>query len=570
MKKKRTFLVFVSSFAVSLILALACGYFFLDHMRKKKETVRESRLRECIDLVIEETRNEYNQRSETGECSTYRIENALRGAIREEDIYVSVYIDRQLVAHTYRMTPIRLEYEGVCYNLESADNLKEIDDFANGMYSICKSADLARKYKYDPIGLRFFLQKDICLYSVDEAWINTKTRTFVPGCIEVYPASTGNIISDTGVNAKKESLWARIKLVPEGKNVNGTWDYVYDILALDKGRCLFSCEDCRDPSLRTLADADREYYAFKDENTGEIVEVETDYDDTDHDALWSVTFTSKLEPMSILEMFPLLFWAVIAVAVLLAMIPSSVISLIFHVRRKIHATISDYRKRTTEEMAHDLKTPLAAISGYSELLEENWTTEPAEMRPGSHVETDEKKEEENLKYVRKIRENVMELNRIVEGILFFSKMDGRNGNPVSEPTNLRRLVEESVKKSEYQLNQRGLTVDVIGGSSYWNTDPDVLSLVCNNLISNCARYADPESEVKIRLSDKEIEFKNRYSGKIENVDDLRRPFVKGDAARGEEGTGLGLAIVDNDLKLLGLGFKLECKGGFFVATIVKK
>ena len=304
------------------------------------------------------------------------------------------------------------------------------------------------------------------------------------------------------------------------------------------------------------------------------MEMETDYGNADHGALWSVKFTSKLEPMSMLEMFPIFFWAVIATAFLGAMIPSLVITTILLSRRKVRIAMADFRKRTTEDMAHDLKTPMAAISGYAELLEENWTTESEALPPDSDAGSDAakqaEKQAENLKYVQKIRENVSELNRIVEGILFFSKMHGRSGNPVSEPTNLRRLVVESVKKSEYQFSRRGLTVEISGGTPYWNTDPEILSLVFNNLVSNCVRYADPDSEVKIQLSNKEIAFKNNYSGTIENVDDLKRPFVKGDESRGEEGTGLGLSIVDNNLKILGLRLKLECKNKRFTATIIKK
>ena len=239
-KKRRALLIFLGSYAVSLILALVCGYFFLVYMKKEKEAAREERLRELIGLVIEETREEYDQRRRTGECSSYGIENLLRRAIREEDIYVSVYMDGQLVTHTYHMTPICLEYEGVSYNLDSTDTLKDVDDFANGVYSICKSADLANKYKYDPIGLRLFLQKDedeINLFSVDSALINTESKTFVPGSIEVYPASEGYIIHNDGVNKTKESnLWARITLSPDGKYRKDSWERVENILDLDTGR----------------------------------------------------------------------------------------------------------------------------------------------------------------------------------------------------------------------------------------------------------------------------------------------------------------------------------------------
>ena len=51
---------------------------------------------------------------------------------------------------------------------------------------------------------------------------------------------------------------------------------------------------------------------------------------------------------------------------------------------------------------------------------------------------------------------------------------------------------------------------------------------------------------------------------------MSKLVFKGDESRGEEGTGLGLSIVDNNLKILGLRLKLECKNKRFTATIIKK
>ena len=57
---------------------------------------------------------------------------------------------------------------------------------------------------------------------------------------------------------------------------------------------------------------------------------------------------------------------------------------------------------------------------------------------------------------------------------------------------------------------------------------------------------------------------------IDNVDELIKPFKKGNSARGEEGTGLGLSIVENNLKMLGYGFKLRSEEGGFTSTITIK
>ncbi|MBR5057638.1 MAG: hypothetical protein IKX04_03650, partial [Clostridiales bacterium] len=93
------------------------------------------------------------------------------------------------------------------------------------------------------------------------------------------------------------------------------------------------------------------------------------------------------------------------------------------------------------------------------------------------------------------------------------------------------------------------------------------SQAIDNLFSNCARYADEESTVKIDLSENDIKISNRFSGEIGNLEDLKKPFVKGETARSQKGSGLGLSIADNDLKLLGYKLDLTFENGIFTAIV---
>ena len=91
-----------------------------------------------------------------------------------------------------------------------------------------------------------------------------------------------------------------------------------------------------------------------------------------------------------------------------------------------------------------------------------------------------------------------------------------------------------------------------------------------NLLSNCAKYAEPGSEARIFIRSGQLAFSNRTSLSGVKVEDLKKPFVKGDESRGENGTGLGLAIVDNNLKILGYRLGLELADGWFTASAFLK
>ena len=160
------------------------------------------------------------------------------------------------------------------------------------------------------------------------------------------------------------------------------------------------------------------------------------------------------------------------------------------------------------------------------------------------------------------------MNDMVEGILQFSKSEGSGGKIVMQETDIRQIIGGCMIKYDGLFKQKSITLSVSGETPSQNTDPKLLTQAIDNLFSNCARYADEESEVRIVLSENDIKISNRFSGSISNVEELKKPFVKGETSRSQKGSGLGLSIVDNDLKLLGYKLELSFENGIFTATVV--
>ena len=102
------------------------------------------------------------------------------------------------------------------------------------------------------------------------------------------------------------------------------------------------------------------------------------------------------------------------------------------------------------------------------------------------------------------------------------------------------------------------------------TDKRLFMQAIENLISNCAEHSENNTEVDILISKRSVEFTNISDHKIENTDELKKPFVKGSESRGVSGTGLGLAIAENDLMRLGYELHLKYVEPKFIATVLLK
>ena len=89
---------------------------------------------------------------------------------------------------------------------------------------------------------------------------------------------------------------------------------------------------------------------------------------------------------------------------------------------------------------------------------------------------------------------------------------------------------------------------------------------------NCLKFSDKESEVEIKISDKEFSVSNKYSYDInKSASELCMPYVKGDDSRtGSKGSGLGLSIVKSICDVHGFKLDITLKDSVFSVTVQEK
>lgn len=219
-----------------------------------------------------------------------------------------------------------------------------------------------------------------------------------------------------------------------------------------------------------------------------------------------------------------------------------------NMKNKTKYAMEDYQRALTDNLAHDVKTPLMAISGYAE-----------------NVRDGELPAEKQKKYVNAIIENVAYTDNLVSRTLQLNHMG--EAKPVKpEKLALEKLAAELLQKYRPLLAEKRIAHSVEGSATV-EADPAAADTILENLISNAVRYTPELGKIRIELSPKLLTVANTVEQKID-VKKLKEPFVRGDAARSNvKGNGLGLSLADQAARLSGFKLNLSCTDKEFKAEL---
>jgi signal transduction histidine kinase len=137
-------------------------------------------------------------------------------------------------------------------------------------------------------------------------------------------------------------------------------------------------------------------------------------------------------------------------------------------------------------LSHDLKSPLFAIDGFSELLLADYAG---------------KLNEEGEDFLRRIRSSAQQMKRVIDDMSHMVKLLARPS--VRKPTPLREIVEEVIQKHNYAIEEGGVTFDVPTDLPVVNVDPEKLREVIGALVSNALFFTDRakgERQIKFQVT----------------------------------------------------------------------
>jgi signal transduction histidine kinase len=134
-------------------------------------------------------------------------------------------------------------------------------------------------------------------------------------------------------------------------------------------------------------------------------------------------------------------------------------------------------------LSHDLKSPIFAVDGFSDLLVSDYL---------------DKLDDEGQDFLKRIRSSVQYMKRVLDEM---SQMVKHRGRPDRRrPTPLREIIEEVLLKLNFQIEEGGVRVDVPQDLPVVNVDPEKMREVICEIISNALFFTDrPKGEREIAI-----------------------------------------------------------------------
>lgn len=237
-----------------------------------------------------------------------------------------------------------------------------------------------------------------------------------------------------------------------------------------------------------------------------------------------------IEPL-VSDQFKSFLWSELLIFLILGAVIMYAASKIYDKNKQLE----NARIAFTGAAAHELKTPLAVISNQCECILED-------IAP-----------EKNKEYVRSIYDEALRMNRLVVSLLQYNRVSVLN-KISKEKADLAELARTETEKYDSLFIGKNITVEINTESSEISCNPELLSLVIDNFLSNAAKHTPQNGRVEINVKKGILSVYNSGSQiSFEDSQHIWNEFYREDKARtsGENSTGMGLAMCKKILELHG-------------------
>jgi two-component system phosphate regulon sensor histidine kinase PhoR len=217
--------------------------------------------------------------------------------------------------------------------------------------------------------------------------------------------------------------------------------------------------------------------------------------------------------------------------------------------------LENMRRDFVANVSHEIKTPLTAIKGFVETLQQG------------NVEKTQEKE----RFLGIIQKHVDRLNAIIEDLLALSRIEQENENKVIkfEPVKIADVFQAAIQLCRPKAEKQDIRIhfeceqDV---AAFF--DPTLIEQAVVNLLDNAIKFSEPESLIQVESHQQDdqviISVQDQGIGIAQkHLPRLFERFYRVDKARSRRmgGTGLGLAIVKHIAQAHGGHVSVESKLG---------
>ncbi|TMV52955.1 HAMP domain-containing histidine kinase [Paenibacillus mesophilus] len=219
------------------------------------------------------------------------------------------------------------------------------------------------------------------------------------------------------------------------------------------------------------------------------------------------------------------------------------------------------RKELISNISHDLRTPITSIKGYIEGIRDGVADTPEKMD----------------KYVDIIYTKAVDLDKLVDELFLYSKLDLKQVKFSMEHVDIASFLDDCIDELRYTFEDKGISIDwddQAGGKFEVIADLEKLKRTVLNIIGNSLKYMDKDDkQLTVSLqADPEwvtVEFRDNGTGIPEEaVPHIFERFYRAEPSRNSStgGSGLGLAIARQIIE--GHGGSIWVKSELGVGTSV--
>ena len=221
-------------------------------------------------------------------------------------------------------------------------------------------------------------------------------------------------------------------------------------------------------------------------------------------------------------------------------------------------SIEYLRKDFTSSVSHEIKSPIATISGYAQLLRDE--TLDAETRRA---------------YTLAISESCAQLSRLSDNLLRITRLESGKRKPLAEPFQLDEQLRRTLAAMMPEFRRRKLELSVDLCAARIVSDRELLEQVWQNLLRNAIKFTPEGGSIRVGLTTQEGAFRVQIADTGIGIDEsaqkhIFEKFFQADTSHHTEGSGLGLSLVKRIVDACGGELTVESqlgKGSTFSVTL---
>lgn len=202
----------------------------------------------------------------------------------------------------------------------------------------------------------------------------------------------------------------------------------------------------------------------------------------------------------------------------------------------------EYRslKEFSEEMNHEIQTPLAIAKSKLEILLQN-----------------EKLNENDLNQVNDALTNLNRLERVNKSILLLNKLEHKNLFDDSEVNIADEVRNVLANFSDFIKSKNIIVEEQLENGSIVKANPSLINILFTNLFSNAIKHNYDSGKIFIELKEKALSIKNTGNPLRDNPQKMFNRFVK--SSNNMDSIGLGLTIVKRICNLYNYQIEYEVR-----------